>query len=83
MKLKDLLNEVGIKYLRDINFSKEELDFIVQLINNLGTGGMEADNKNIGMFALKYTKDLLKKGKGNIPSKFKSILKSVESKLNK
>ena len=83
MKLKDILNEVGIKYLRDVNFSKEELDFIVQLINNLGSGGQTADSKNIGMFAVNYTKDLIKKGKGNIPSKFKSIVKSVESKLNK
>jgi hypothetical protein len=49
----------------------------------LGTGGHPwADSKTIGMFAIKYVKDLLKKGGSKIPSKFKSIASSVESKLN-
>lgn len=84
IRLKDILNEGQGKYVSDVDFTKEELNFIMQLINNLGSGQHPyADDKTIKMFAIKYVKDLLKKGKNKIPSKLKSIASNVDAKLNK
>ena len=81
IKLKGLINEANDN-VNDFDFSKDELDFIAALINNEGSGDHPwADSRTVGGFRIKYVKDLLKKAKTKIPSKYNSIVKSVNSKL--
>lgn len=78
------INEGPANHLRDIDFSDDELEFLMGLINNLGTGQHPwADSKTVGMFTIKYVKQLLDKNKSKIPSQYRSQQKSVESKLSK
>ena len=66
----------------DVNFSADELEFLMALINNMGDGQHPwADSKTIGLFKIDYVKKLLAKGKGKIPSKYNSVVKNVNSKL--
>lgn len=78
------INEGIANHIRDIDFSDDELEFLMGLINNLGNGQHPwADSKTVGLFTTKYVKQLLDKNKSKIPSQYRSQQKSVESKLNK
>lgn len=78
------INEGPATHIRDIDFSGDELEFLMGLINNLGSGQHPwADSKTIESFTIKYVMDILNKNKSKIPSQYKSQQKSVESKLNK
>lgn len=78
------INEGPATHIRDIDFFDDELEFLMGLINNLGSGQHPwADSKTVGLFTTKYVMDLLNKNKTKIPSQYRSQQKSVESKLNK
>lgn len=79
-----IVKEGPATHIRDINFSDTELEFLMGLINNLGTGQHPwADSKTVGLFTTKYVTQLLDKNKNKIPSQYRSQQKSVESKLSK
>lgn len=80
----ETINEGPATHIRDIDFSGDELEFLMGLINNLGSGQHPwADSKTVESFTIKYVMDILNKNKSKIPSQYKSQQKSVEAKLSK